>query len=1476
MKKKIVFSLIFLVTLLIGVSSVLAFPTKSNNPVDVSTPDELKEALDSSTNINIVSDLNFLEHKITGSAFYLNEYSGVINGNGYAIKNLNGALFDNLNNTNINNLIIDGSNILTDSSYAVMANNAIDSVFSNIHVINSNVLSNSNNGASGLIANASAITVNNSSITNTTIEGDKYVGAVVGRNTGTSEFNNIFIETTTIGKDYYVGGVVGYNDGSFTINNSILNNYFNSPNGTNNRGGIVGNSSGNYVYLNNVLSTTNGESPNINEIIGAGNIDGVNSYNLLNSGLKEQNYAWLTKVNQDDINDDFFLNSVLLDSNIWNIKDTNSDNLPVLKSSSIIDDYLNRKPVTPDYLNTVAELDTLIKNGYSNNISQDYEMLLMKRDLINNIGYDYLVNFASYSNENEEFLRWLITDYENLSYYTLGGSPDGTYINELNVLYMLYKDSSIRSDLESNEVTSEGNVLGDVYKKMFFSIGKGYSITVRFWTAKENDANNDGIDVGPFTSYDHPSVSNPIDRYNVFKKLHKDNLLGYQREDGVYINSNKMFENLEVEEMRYVLNAHLDDKTVEWLNWYIESEDEAAGLNEEKYYDTPNSRRNPYTYMDYRSDFNYYKDEFSDPLKFSEWDNKYKFSKFGISKLYYESPKMWTVFEGNGICWGISKTGADIWNVSGVPASAVSQPGHLAYVFSSYDDDDDKMFWGWIYNSVSNWGLTGEGGPTAMHDKFYVRMPLSWGDDSSVKGYNASYILLSQENLNNFDVYKEGYLNRLATNSFKDDLGQQEVILRNTLALNNRDYGAWLELVYLYLNDSSKTNDQYISLLEEISIALEYSPLPMYHLFNLVLPKIEDSSSHSVKYYNMLEANLNNDLLVTETDNLEYLGIKSQAEYLLGMVDTDLALFSFDGDDANKLMLSPEKFEGSQVTWDYSFDNGLTWTQVEEKSILLSDEEIEKITSKDDIKVHIVGLPYTDENIFTIDILDGVMDSNIYLNDLENRLIGSSKTLEYYDIDKNEWVKISDQRFEGNTLINVRVKAYETVLASESKEYEFTKNKNDKNDKYILIENIKFIEGSKPYNDDKLGSNFIDGNIYTNYYSLEELPQYTIFEFTSNINLTRFEYLPYPTNIGRAKAITIYGSLDGEDYTKIQSYNDIENNGLLKNFKLEKPAEVKFIKVEFTESHGGGIAGNLINFYEDETLYITELENIIKKAEELLSDNSKSEEANKLLLEKVEQAMELLESDYTKEEVDDMVNQLNQAINDFNESIDVIDISQLENKIKEIENLLLNSTKPDAANIMLQTILEEAKYLLENDYTKNDIDEMVNRINEAIFIFNNSVDKIDTTKLEDVIKKVESLLKSNNKTNQANILLEEVLKEAKELLESDYTKNDIDEMINKLNQALVYFDNSLNNDFFFEIDTLDNKETNNTSKENFQNDSDNLDSITKDKEVKENQKEIIPIKETANNYWYYISGVLGLLIIIILLIRKKINKADLA
>ena len=1201
-KTKRLLLLFTIFTLLIISSSIV----KAEETIKVSNAKEFVNIINAnpSANITLTKDINFLEYNITENALFTRNFSGVINGEGFAIKNLTKPLFHTLKNASLYDLVFDRIFVNDNNCNGIIANYIEGTRIQNVHIINSHIYSGKADGVASIAGRVTNSTISSVSVTDTTVKGWNFTGGLMGRNYGITTVENVFLNVEVKTDGYSVGGFIGRNEGTLNVNNSIVVPTFNPSGGDGGKSGFQGNSNGaNSLNFNNTfigVKNTNGNGyvKYINHILFSGNASGT-AYEWSSTPFEKQNswrgYNWLHLITNENINDSFFNDTLNLNSTIWDINDTSIDKLPTLKGYNIVNEYIKRIPVKPAHLKTVEEYDRLIKNHADLTMTKELEMLLMQRNFVKNIGYNQLVQYYILSEETAEFINWLMEDYENLSLYTIGGSPDGSYLAELQVLNELYQ--AVSSDFDDKTVSEFGMVKGDLYKKMVFSIAKGYSRNIRFWTAISSNA------VGNINSRSHPSSSDPVERYHIYKSLYHNNKLGYQQPNERFVYSNKMFEKMQVEEMRYVLNAHLDDASVKWFNWYMESD--LAAKNEPKYNNNPESRRNPYTYMNYRY-MDYYQDKYYNANTYDAWNAKYGFSQFGINQLYKESPKLWVIFEEGGICWPISKVGANIWSVLGVPANAVSQPGHLAYVYSSYKAETDEMYWGGIYNAISNWGNTGEGGPTAYADKFHVRMPLQWGDDSSVTGYNASYLALSQENLNNFDSYKNSQMILLLVNTYSGDNAILEQIYRKALEANPRDYKAWLGLTKMYVNDSSKTNDDLYNLLEEIAEKLKYAPLPMYDLFRITLPRINESSSHLMKYNMLLENSLKRDSRVKWNEILESQAVSQTAKHLLGQVDTTVATFSFDGANPNTIVLSESKFGGNHIVWDYSIDGGVTWKQVEDKKITLSAEEIEKISVEKDLLIHIVGVDYSAENIFNIDIKAGNAPTNLYANDLENRVIGAWQPLDYYDEITNTWLKYNGNkhRIIGNNTLTIRASATGTTKASTAVKYNFTEDNQPETRKYINVMHISSLASSPPYNNDKKPTNMIDGNPKTNYYSTVAGDKFLEYKFDTPVKLSAIEYLPYGGNIGRIKNMTIYGKQEGEEYKVIKEIVNWSNTNALQYISFETPVKITYIKFVVTTSYNNsGVTGNMFNFFKDITK-----ENLLLVAKSIIEKGSYSVE----------------------------------------------------------------------------------------------------------------------------------------------------------------------------------------------------------------------------------------------------------------------------
>ena len=282
------------------------------------------------------------------------------------------------------------------------------------------------------------------------------------------------------------------------------------------------------------------------------------------------------------------------------------------------EDYIEDKTEV-DFIKTVKEYDEKIKT-YSVNqeIAGEYELALLQREFVKNVGYEILQQFVKYSNENYNAISWLMNDVDNLRLYIIGGEPDGRYIESLKVLSQLY--NTYKDDLKNEGITANGTVLKDLYRRMMISLSLTHSTDVGLWAGGMTNNPND------------PNNSNAIVRYRIYKKMHQEGML-----------DNEIFESLNVEEMRFVMNNIIDDEEIEWLNAYT----------------TENDSRNPYSYIEYTFGYEYSKSEYYDPVNFEKWNKKYNLSKYNIT---YQTgyPKLWIVFEEGGVCGALSKTGSNI------------------------------------------------------------------------------------------------------------------------------------------------------------------------------------------------------------------------------------------------------------------------------------------------------------------------------------------------------------------------------------------------------------------------------------------------------------------------------------------------------------------------------------------------------------------------------------------------------------------------------------------------------------------------------------------------------------------------------------------------------------------------------------------------------------------------------------------------
>ncbi len=846
--------------------------------------------------------------------------------------------------------------------------------------------------------------------------------------------------------------------------------------------------------------------------------------------------------------------------------------------------YADAKLIKAEY---GASLDQIDLEKYDEKIksfgeidfnNKEQELTILQRNLIKNVGTYAIKKFIGEGQENKETFEWLFNDLENLRLYTMGGKPTGSYYNSFEVLKKLLK--AHKSDFEIQELTKYGNKYGDLYKRMAITLSLTHSAQVALWmqpSAAENQ-------------------SDAVKRYEIYKDLHKNGKLKVTDT----IDITKWFENYNIEEMRFVMNNLIDDESIVWLNEYVQN----------KIDQNPNSAwglLTPHSYIAYvwpnysnpvyydEENYDYFNDLFSVKEK--------KLYDYGITRGTMDKKvyKVWMNFRnkfGTGaVCGGISKSGSNIRATHGIPAAVIGQPGHAAIIYYT-QDDLGRGYWN-LDNDVSGWTLSEKG----------ERMLLGWGNETYQRGYSVVYMALAQEVLNNFEIFEESQKKVILADVYQNDLEKRERIYREALEIQPLNINAWYGLITTYNANENKSEDDYYELAKELAEEMKYFPLPMYHLTNLIKPKLT-SIENSYKF-TLLQTRIltEGSKVPNNTEDNYYVYQPSltrlEANYLLGKIDKTIATFSFDGDEAGKIVLS-SRFDNNGVRWDYSLDGGNNWKEVsftaeEEHKLQLSEEEIASITAENDIKVHIVGVNYSEENIYNIDITKAATPTHLFGNDLENRVIGINTTYEWRKNENDSWTSyaISSPDNSGNASLQVRIGATGTNLPSDVLSYTFTPDNQPDTRKYVSISHLS-IEAfsSEAAAQKRYATNAIDGNYNTNWHSAwngSDTNRFITIKLDKPRYVSAVEYVPGGGGNGKILDGTVYGSMDGEtwevlytaknlSYTNQANTNEqaIENT---KSFEIEHPKEVQYIKIVADRaSNGNWFMARAFNIFQDLTI----------------------------------------------------------------------------------------------------------------------------------------------------------------------------------------------------------------------------------------------------------------------------------------------------
>lgn len=845
-------------------------------------------------------------------------------------------------------------------------------------------------------------------------------------------------------------------------------------------------------------------------------------------------------------------NSLYVDLNVEDVKYIKlyaSDNGSNANDHAV---YADARLITKDYdlssENTMDDIyktsyyDSILKNNTIENNIENNGKLILQRALVNRVGYYNLQNLYKKSEANKVGIDFLVNNERALKYFITNGEAtiNGSYNTSISSFCNIY--NKYKSQLED----SSDN---------YFNLRMAISISLAH--------SNDNLVRSWLTT---SKISDAVERYEAYQKLISSGAMdegGNTTTSGKW--SSEQFKALPIPLMKWAVDTRLNNDEIQWLADY------ALKKKAEK----PSSDYlNAYSYINYTMGYNYNDSKYYDNANFETYDNKYNFSKYYSNYGDTSINRLWVVFEEGSVCGGLAKTYANLAEVFGRPSSVVAQPGHAATLTYGWNANANQYGW-LLQNDVSGWAKSA--------NEYSDRM-LNWGNKSWSSSHSASYVTLATDAIETEEAYDKfiqaTMLNLLADSYY--DLNTKEQIYRQALSIQNINLDSFEGLVNVYKSNSNKTSGDYLNLAKMIINAYTYYPLAMSDLLNYISGGVTDSND--IVLLDLLRSNALNKAKVATTENVKQPDVSIKlATFLLGKTPTDLATFSFDGENAGSIMIN-DKYNDSEIRIKYSLDGQKTWKETSEHNIKLSLEELAKINSSNDIVVGLVGA----NEVFTIDIKEGTAATNstLYRNDLENKLFGKTDNLVVSLDNGKTWCDYtSDMRFIGNQEIQVKYKANNIYLESPITKYSFTEDTDTATKKYITIDHLSVIDYSSKTNDSESGEKVISGSANDGWHSAaNDSRKFITLKLDSVKYITAIDYMSSFTS-GKIKNADIYTSLDGVNWTKSGSVSDWKNNSNVKTATLDEPTAARYVKLVATETHGGNsyFTCKMLNFYEDTT-----------------------------------------------------------------------------------------------------------------------------------------------------------------------------------------------------------------------------------------------------------------------------------------------------
>ena len=415
----------------------------------------------------------------------------------------------------------------------------------------------------------------------------------------------------------------------------------------------------------------------------------------------------------------------------------------------------------------------------------------------------------------------------------------------------------------------------------------------------------------------------------------------------------------------------------------------------------------------------------------------------------------------------------------------------------------------------------------------------------------------------------------------------KEEVYNKALEVLDINLDSFEAILNLYKQKGDKvTSANWLEFAKRVISTYTYYPMAMTDLLRVINPYLNREDALEV---DMLKTEaLNKALNATDDEVLQSGACREIARELLGSDKVDLASFSFDGENAGKIVMN-SKYDDYDFQVQYSLDGGNTWETSLEHKIVLSKKQIESITADNDIQVKISG----SNQVFTIDILKGenISSKTLAMNDDEDSFVGKTEVLEYSIDNGKTWKAFDrDTRITGNQTVLARYRAHGVYLSGDSTEYNFTEN-NDKEKKYVYVKDISYVSSGSSQSG-YAAKNMIDASPFTTWHTtwgqVAKDKTYVV-SFNEVKYLSQITYDPADGVNGRIKSAKVYVSLDGKEWTLAGEKTNMANNTARKELVLDESLPAKFVKIEATETYGNHegpnkyVSGRRFNYYEDTT-----------------------------------------------------------------------------------------------------------------------------------------------------------------------------------------------------------------------------------------------------------------------------------------------------